>query len=66
MSNPQDLQEFERLIPRSHLRLLIPASDMTLWRWLRDKRFPQPIYIGTRRYWKQSAIDKWIDGLNSQ
>ena len=36
-------------------------SDMTLYRWLRDDKlsFPQPIYIQTRRYWRQDALEAW-------
>lgn len=51
-------------------RLLNPAamrarcgdiSEMTIHRWLRtDGGFPQPVYIGTRRFWRESEIDAWI------
>lgn len=35
------------------------VSDMTLWRWLKDAdlAFPQPIFIGRRRYWLAAALD---------
>ena len=38
-------------------------SDMTLWRWLHDEDmdFPSPIYIGRRRYWKESEIVSWLE-----
>lgn len=38
-------------------------SDMTLWRWLNDNElgFPRPIYIGKRRYWKETDISFWLD-----
>lgn len=34
-------------------------SDMTLWRWVRDPAlgFPQPIYIGRRRFFDADAIE---------
>lgn len=34
-------------------------SDMTLWRWVRDPNlgFPQPIYIGRRRYFDADAVE---------
>lgn len=39
------------------------VSDMSLWRWLNnpEMNFPKPIYIGTRRYFRESEIADWID-----
>lgn len=36
-------------------------SDMTLWRWLADKeiRFPQPLRINRRRYWRLADLEDW-------
>ena len=45
----------DRYINREQLRELIPASDMTLWRWQRDPKiaFPIPVKLGAdgRNYW---------------
>jgi hypothetical protein len=36
------------------------ASDMWLWRRLRDdSKFPRPIEIRKRRYWKLSELIMW-------
>jgi predicted DNA-binding transcriptional regulator AlpA len=37
------------------------VSDMTLWRWLRDKDlgFPKPCRINRLRYWKDSELTEW-------
>lgn len=37
------------------------VSPMTLWRWARDKdlAFPSPMYIQSRRYWKETALSEW-------
>jgi predicted DNA-binding transcriptional regulator AlpA len=36
------------------------ASDMWLWRRLRDdSKFPRPIEIRRRRYWKLSELIMW-------
>lgn len=39
------------------------VSDMTLWRWLNDPamKFPKPIYIARRRYWKESEVIVWLN-----
>jgi predicted DNA-binding transcriptional regulator AlpA len=36
-------------------------SDMTLWRWLRDKElgFPKPRLINRMRYWNDSELTEW-------
>ncbi len=33
-------------------------TDMTLWRWVKIRKFPKPIYINGIRYWKQSEIEQ--------
>ena len=37
------------------------VSQMTIWRWLRDKErnFPQPIYLGRRRFWRLADLEAW-------
>ena len=38
------------------------VTKMTLWRYLNDLTlgFPKPIYIKTRRYWKEDELSSWI------
>jgi len=38
-------------------------SDMTLWRWLNNPalKFPKPIKIQARRYWRAAEIASWLD-----
>lgn len=38
-------------------------SDMTLYRHLNnpDLSFPKPLYINTRRYWREADLASWID-----
>ena len=53
-----------RRIPANVVRDLCGGvSDMTLCRWLRDpaKDFPRPVYIGRRRFWKESEILAWLE-----
>ncbi|RWF71884.1 AlpA family transcriptional regulator [Mesorhizobium sp.] len=55
-------------VPQSHSTTFLQArqvrerynvSDMTIWRWLRDLEFPQPVYISRYRYWRLSDIEAW-------
>lgn len=57
----------EKRIQAADVRTLCGnISDMTLWRWLNDQslNFPQPIYIGRRRYWREADVLGWLDSLD--
>lgn len=43
-------------------------SDMALWRWLHreEMQFPQPIYIGKRRYWNADEIEAFRRRMSEQ
>ena len=49
------------LVNRRLLRQLIPASDMTIWRWERAAKFPARITINGRNYWRKDEIDAWLN-----
>ena len=54
----------DKRIPARDVRNICGGvSDMTIWRWLNDPalNFPQPIYIGRRRYWKEAEVSAWLD-----
>jgi predicted DNA-binding transcriptional regulator AlpA len=54
----------DRYINREQLRALIPASDMTLWRWQRNPKvaFPSPVKLGDdgRNYWWLPTVRAWM------
>jgi prophage regulatory protein len=46
----------------SDLREIIPVSRSTLWRWVRDGRFPSPINLGPNtRAWREEDIRIWLE-----
>lgn len=51
----------ERLLNRKMLRALIPVSDMTIWRWERDGRFPLHLTVNGRNYWRFSEVIAWLE-----
>jgi predicted DNA-binding transcriptional regulator AlpA len=55
ISEADDIER-NRLINRRQLRKLVPASDMSIWRWTRAGIFPQPIKINGRNYWRLQAV----------
>lgn len=42
------------------------VSDMCLWRWQHDPelKFPEPMRINGRRYWKVADIEAWQAAQN--
>ncbi len=53
-----------KLIPANTVRIMCgDVSDMTVWRWLHNPalNFPRPVYIGSRRYWREAEIVNWIE-----
>jgi predicted DNA-binding transcriptional regulator AlpA len=54
----------ERYINREQLRILVPVSDMTIWRWTVDPEiaFPQPVKLvaGGRNFWWLPAVREFL------
>ena len=36
------------------------VSAMCLWRWIRDGKFPVPIKINGRNYWRHMVVRGWV------
>ncbi len=52
----------DRLIDAKERRLLVPYSDMHIWRLEREGKFPKRIKIGANRVaWRLSEVLAWID-----
>jgi len=40
---------------------LLPVSQATIWRWVRDGKFPKPYKLGEGcTVWDKSAVDAWL------
>ncbi len=53
----------ERRVNAAYVRKICgDISDMTLWRWINDSalKFPRPIYIGRRRYFREADVLAWL------
>jgi predicted DNA-binding transcriptional regulator AlpA len=59
-NRPGSLDSSERILPRRELRTLVPVSDMTIWRWERDRQFPRHLSINGRNYWLRSEVHGWM------
>ena len=45
-----------RLINSAQLRKILPASQMSIWRWERQGILPKHVVIGGRNYWHLSRV----------
>ena len=40
----------------------VGLSRVTIWRWVRDGKFPAPIRLGSRHIgWRSEEVQAWID-----
>ena len=69
MEKPPEMTDLQAVAPQAiigkmtsrDVRKLVPISDVTLWRWVRDGIFPQPEKINGRKYWSQDAVAEWMN-----
>lgn len=59
-NNEEQLME-EKLIKQKEVLNLIKWSRTTIWRRIKAGTFPKPTKRGGTRFWKLSAIKKFID-----
>jgi predicted DNA-binding transcriptional regulator AlpA len=39
---------------------VVPIGTVTMWRWVKEGRFPAPIRVGSGTYWQVGAIRAWL------
>ncbi|MEJ1383363.1 MAG: helix-turn-helix domain-containing protein [Candidatus Sedimenticola sp. (ex Thyasira tokunagai)] len=44
---------------------MVCASRQTITRWYGSGKFPDPHFIGQRRYWFRSEIERWLEEQTS-
>lgn len=46
---------------RQQLEKLFKVSPATIYRWIKEGRFPKPIHLGANMVrWKASDIESWV------
>ena len=51
---------------RQQLEKLFKVSPATIYRWIKEGKFPAPIHLGTNMVrWKASDIEVWITDRES-
>lgn len=52
----------EKMMRRKQLEYKIGLSRSTIYKMIKDGKFPKPVKIGVRAVaWPESAIEQWID-----
>jgi predicted DNA-binding transcriptional regulator AlpA len=55
------------LLRERELRERLGISHSTIWRMLRNKRFPEPIRLSARvKAWRLADIERWLSERASQ
>jgi prophage regulatory protein len=61
MNNEIMMQPGDRFLRLKQVLELIPVGKTTIWRWVQEKRFPQPTKLTARTtVWKLSEINEYI------
>lgn len=44
------------LLSTSDVQKIAPVSNVTLWRWVRDGKFPAPIQVAKNNFWRSDEV----------
>ncbi|MFM0695647.1 AlpA family phage regulatory protein [Paraburkholderia graminis] len=60
LCTPNDLPK-AGLVRRSQFKGVIPLGDTTIWKMVREGRFPQPIRVSANlRLWRAEELHEWM------
>ena len=63
---PEDTNQPERLLRLPQVLKIVPIGKSTLWNYIANNRFPQPVRLSSRcTCWRQSDVDAWLANLAS-
>ena len=62
ISHSSPTPQLERILRKSTVLNAVGISGPTLWRWIKNENFPQPVSLGGRSVgWLQSEVADWIE-----
>jgi predicted DNA-binding transcriptional regulator AlpA len=50
----------DKLLCQKQVRQIVPVCSVTLWSWVKAGKFPKPVKVGGRIFWKQTDIETFI------
>ncbi|MBB3592641.1 putative DNA-binding transcriptional regulator AlpA [Rhizobium sp. BK529] len=54
------------LLSASDVQKIAPVSNVTLWRWVRDGKFPAPIRVAKNNFWRSDEVGAWMDEMSTR
>lgn len=54
----------QTLLDANAIKQVAPVSDVSIWRWVKEGKFPAPVKVGRRSFWRASEIEAWVNGLH--
>ena len=62
----QKVYRIQQLASRNGIAGMIPVSTATLWRWVKDGKFPKPFKLGHRvTVWDAAEVDAFLAAQRS-
>jgi predicted DNA-binding transcriptional regulator AlpA len=52
-----------RLIPKREVLARVGVTYPTLWKWMRNGKFPRSRAVGFRAMWFEHEVEAWLKGL---
>jgi predicted DNA-binding transcriptional regulator AlpA len=52
------------LLSTSDVQKIAPVSNVTLWRWVRNGKFPAPIRVAKNNFWRSDEVGAWMDEMS--
>ena len=57
----QKVYRIQQLASRNGIAGMLPVSTATLWRWVKDGKFPKPFKLGHRvTVWDAAEVDAFL------
>ena len=57
----------DKLLRRPEVEAVTGLSRSTLYQWMKDGQFPQPVKLGTRLVaWRESDVTAWLEARETR
>jgi predicted DNA-binding transcriptional regulator AlpA len=57
---PAFVPQLDRLLNKKQVLERVGVSYVSIWKWMRDGKFPQSRLVGRQIFWLESEIAAWI------
>ncbi len=50
-----------QMLDSNDVMTLFHMSKTTLWRHVKEGKFPEPVYVGRAPLWNQKRVEEWLE-----